>query len=474
DALIERAGRGTFDLSPQLMKRWTGANLLWFAATTVRKGILLDSPEILKLAVDRAAEEIDFLDEGLQKDGSFYQHGHRLYSLGYGRPFVEKTADLMLLLGDSEYQFSEEKMSVLLYHVLDGILYMTHKGGADYAASGREYVRPGALRLGNVERALRKLLRIEKMPRKEEIRAFADAIAEQKPCVSGVKYFPDSAFTVGHYGDVYISFKGTNATLWEAEIINGEAVLGYNLSYGTHTTVMTDGDEYETIAPIWDYARIPGTTAPDETDAQFMARPDWSKRYLTGGAFGGRAFDGKNAVIYESLTHEGISLTVCAFFTAGGVVILGNGLKDAQNRPLTTTVEQCHLKDGYTFDGKVLTHGGAIYESLYTDAVLVPEVSHREGKLNRVALLAADKTVSGDVLTVTLKKPAGCDSYAYRIAPKEAIGEKFSVIRNDGKIQAIGLPDGGIMAHFYENGTLDLGKSTVEGRAGDDIFVPGT
>lgn len=83
EAVLSLLARGIIDADTSTHKgKLTGANLLWFAASTLRYAILKNDPEMMILAVSRAAAETEPGLEGLQDDGSFFQHGRRLYSGG--------------------------------------------------------------------------------------------------------------------------------------------------------------------------------------------------------------------------------------------------------------------------------------------------------------------------------------------------------------------------------------------------------
>lgn len=78
--------------------KWTGANLIWGGAVTVKHAMWQEDEELLKIASARVAEEIKYSHEGIQPDGAFCQHGHRWYSGGYGRSFAYELTPIIAAL----------------------------------------------------------------------------------------------------------------------------------------------------------------------------------------------------------------------------------------------------------------------------------------------------------------------------------------------------------------------------------------
>ena len=49
-------------------------------------------------------------------------------------------------------------------------------------------------------------------------------------------------------------------------MLNNENLKGYNLPLGA-TNILTSGKEYEGIFPVWNWNKIPGTTAVQHQDS---------------------------------------------------------------------------------------------------------------------------------------------------------------------------------------------------------------
>ena len=440
-----------------------GANFLWIASLTINQCLLRESEELLSYTVERIKCRTLVYDvAGFQRDGSFFQHGKRLYSCGYGASFVVSIADIVYTLRDTPYQLPSDGLSLVSAHILDGIRYMSHRGFSDYAAMGREYVRPNASSLKRLLPSLRRLGASSDMPRHQEINAFADEIANEIPAELGVKYFPIAKHLSTRVSGIYIAFRGADDESVDAEIINRENPLGYNLSYGTHTTVMQRGDEYTNLAPLWDYTKIPGTTAYYETDEELLAREDFTWRTLPLRYFGG-VQEGNVGICYLKTEHEGTRATVSAFATPYGMAILGCALENDEGKTLVTTVEQSLLVAEAKKIGDTVLHGKVAYRPLDKNISLSYFTEHRSGSFRRQRETGADIRTENDVLTVLVERDAAYDQYAYLITEESLSEADFEVLRNDKDVQAVRIPDGRILAVFYKDANLIIDGNLYHG-----------
>lgn len=448
EAVLSLLSRGIIVKGSAHTGHMTGANLLWFAASTLRYAILKNDPEMMALAVSRAAAETEPSLEGLQDDGSFFQHGRRLYSGGYGRSFVYELAPMLYLTGGTPYSFPTRAKELLARHILDGLRCMTHRGMLDYAVVGREYVRPGALSARSFGRMLALLASDKDFPRRDEILAYARAIRSFDTTFEGVKHFWVAAFMTMQKNGVYISFKGAAPDLFEAELINEENGLAYNLSYGSHTTVMQSGEEYRDIWSVWDYSAIPGTTAPEMTDDELNI-PEFhaalgrvAPTLLASGGYS----DGDVGVLYLTPLHDGVSSNVTAFATPYGMIVLGNSIKDEKGRALRTIVEQAKCVAPVSEIPGGVRHGRVVYRSLDENAPLGYTVKEQSGSMCRNRPSNPDVMTSAEILTVRVAPKNGHTAYAYVIAPTGIDTSGIKVLQNEGADMKIQLPDGRIYA----------------------------
>ena len=465
EGVTKLVGRGSMATRDDIAEKWTGANLIWGAMNTIKHALLLGDEALLRRGVDRAAQELCVGEEGIQEDGSFFQHGPRLYSGGYGRSFAYDIAQLIYVLQNTSYQFSQEKLSVYLTHILDGLRHMTQGCGLDYACIGRELARPDAVRVGLVKAAVELLVQAEDLPRQDELRDYLAEMNGEKT-FEGTKYFPRAALLCHHTGGLYIGAKFHNNHIWDAEICNGEGELCYNMSYGTHTCVMREGTEYLDIDPVWNFARIPGTTSRTETDDQLLAHRDWWCLPLPNGHSGG-AQKQDRAVIYEIAEHDGVETFATDFAIPGGFVCLGAGVRTigGHEEPLVTTVEQCLLQGEVRRDGDAIIHNGVRYTPL-GDTRFECVSGPMTGSWQRNNFAESDAPVTRDVLTITIAHPSGkLDGYAYVISPEDTV-PSVEILSNDCVLQAIRTQDGRMMAAFHQACRLVFKDRMVSGEVG--------
>lgn len=465
EGVTKLVGRGSMATRDDISEKWTGANLIWGAMNTIKHALLLEDEALLRRGVDRAAQELCVGEEGIQEDGSFFQHGPRLYSGGYGRSFAYDIAQLLFVLQNTSYQFSMEKREIYLTHILDGLRHMTQGAGLDYTCIGRELARPDAVRTGLVKAAVELLVQVGDLPRQDELRGYLAAM-NGETAFEGTKYFPRAALLCHHTGGLYIGAKFHNNRIWDAEICNGEGELCYNMSYGTHTCIMHDGGEYLDIDPVWDYARIPGTTSRTETDAQLLAHRDWWCLPLPNDHSGG-AQKNDCAVIYEHAQHDGVEVFAADFAIPGGFVCLGAGVRapNEDSERLVTTVDQCLLRGEVRRENGAVIHNGVRYTPLNGtrfDCTSGPAT----GSWQRNNFAESDAPVTRDVLTVTITHEAGkLGGYAYLISP-EGAAPKVEVLRNDCGVQAIRLEDGRVLTAFHQPCRLVFKDRMIAGETG--------
>ena len=425
---------------------WTGANLTWGANTSVKHAVLLGDEEYLGQIADRLYKEIDYGREGIQPDGTFFQHGPKLYVGGYGRNFISGSIGLLKLLDGTAFALSERKRDILESFLIDGVRWMIHRDMFDWTACGREFSRHEWGGASMVAGSIREYLTLSLPKRRAELEEMRDAIFSNKTCAQGVKYFPACCLMTAHLGDIYIGFRGiSNKTTASGEVCGDEGGLSANMAYGTSTCVMNSGKEYYEISPVWNFCRVPGTTTRDETDEELFTHAMDGYRLQTGDRFDGSQL-GDCAYSAQTVEHNGIRATVVAFGTPWGVAILGSGISSDRDETLTTTVEQCFLCGEYTATDDLVVHDGVKYVNLDKQNKFVTVAEHRTGSWKRNNTALSDAPVEADVFEVTLTR--GHDGYAYLISPEDA-DERFEVLENTEDVQALRIPDGRVFIHFF-------------------------
>lgn len=462
--LAERIGRGCFTVSPVLYSH-AGANAIDLSMSSIKFGAFAGNPKSIKEAVRIISGELDYSDDqGLKDDGTFFQHGKRIYMGGYGIEFINGMSTIIKILSGTDYIFSEEQLTPFANFICDGMRSMSFGDTLDPTTMGRSPSRKSSQPLRGIVSTLEKLASVEEMPRKDEIKAYADSIRNDEKEDFGIRYFDTAKFLVVNNSDFYFSFRGGADYLAYSEIINDENVLAYNSSFPGVTTIMSKGDEYKDIAPIYDYSFVPGTTAVYETDEELLAHSDFTYRYLLG-TYGAKVSDGA-AVSFAKTTHEGISMTVSCFATDNAVILLGAGMKDAKGRKMNTTLDQCLYAGSFEKNGNTVIHNGIKYTVL-EGGKLTAENEHRTGDWHRNNLPYASSPAEGDVFTVSIENTG---SYAYSVMSENTDAE-FEVIINNEDVQAVKLPDGRIAASFFTKTEFTYGGQTYNGNSGEAMIT---
>lgn len=462
--LGEKIGRGCFTISSVLYSH-AGANAIDLAMSSIKFGAFAGSPKAIREAVKIVSGELDYSDDqGLKDDATFFQHGKRIYMGGYGITFINGMSTIIKLLSGTDYIFSQEQLAPMANFICDGMRMMSFGDTLDPTTMGRSVSRMNAQPLKGIVSTLETLASVEEMPRKDEIRAYAESIRNDEKSDFGVKYFDTAKFLVVNNKDFYFSFRGGADYLAYSEIINDENVLGYNSSFPGVTTIMSRGDEYNNIAPVYDYSFVPGTTAVKETDEELMAHEDFTYRYLPG-IYGGK-ISGNAAVSLAKTTHEGINMTVSCFASGDAVLLMGAGMKDSQGRKMNTTLDQCFYTGSFKKYGNTVIHNGIKYTVLEGGALSAAS-EHRNGDWHRNNLPYASTPAEGDIFTVSIENNG---SYAYTVMGENTDAE-FEIIINNESVQAVKLPDGRIAASFFEKTEFSYVGKTYNGNAGEAIIA---
>ena len=448
-------GRGCYSVDPTLVA-YTGANAVDIAMSSIKFGVITGYASAIRSAMRVVSGALGYsLSEGIKRDGTFFQHGNRLYMGGYGTVFISGMAKVIRMVGGTDFMLSGSQLEPLAEFILTGLRTMSFGNVLDPTVMGRSVSRPNAQPLPGIVSSLRVLAGTEGMPRRDEITAYADSIESNSKQNYGLHYFDNAKFLVINNGDFYFSFRGGDSLMYYAEITNDENILCYNSTFPGVTTVMRTGSEYLNISPLYDYSAVPGTTAVPETDEEIAAHDDATYRSLAG-TYGGKTADGA-AVVFAKTKHEGIDMTVSCFATDNAAILLGAGMKNDGGRQMFTTLDQSYYAGDFTQEGNVVIHNGIRYELLEGGELLAGS-EHRTGSWRRNNLTLADTVAEGDIFTVRTENTG---SYAYTVMA-ENTDAQFEVIVNTPSVQAVRLPDGRVAAAFYSAGSFtDNGKTYV-------------
>jgi chondroitin AC lyase len=269
------------------------------------------------------------------------------------------------------------------------------------------------------------------------------------------------------------------------EVVNSENMSGYHLADGA-LFVYGSGREYEDIQPVWDWQKIPGTTALQLADGP----PRMQKRYQIASDFVGGASDGRSGCAAIDFVRDGLHARKAYFFLGDTIACLGAAVQtDAEaTAPVTTTINQCLLA-GEVWAGDAaaasklargehrlhpsgwLWHDGVGYVLLGA-AGATARLAEQRGSWRKVEDKPAISTAElhRDVLLLTIEHGARpqAGQYAYLMLPRglapaampsAAATPGVRVLANSAQLQAVAAASGDeVQAVFYEPGTLDCGR----------------
>ena len=446
---------------------WTGANLVWGASTTIRFALWLEDEELLRIAIYRLLEEIKISAEGIQADGAFCQHGPRWYSGGYGRSFVFEIAPILYILRGTKFALPKEKTDLIMMHILDGQRMMMRKGYFDFGAVGREYARPGALGAGSLKRALLLIAEDETLERKSELAEFCCGLESESDGFENTKYYDSIAQLCHKKNGIYFGIRGRKENIYGAEMCNAEGTLSYNMTYGTVSCVMESGKEYFDISPVWDYSRIPGTTARIETQDELLSHGEWWRMLENPCRSFGKA-NGECGAMAQFTSHDGVSITAAYFVFDGTLVALGTDIKDEtpERGRLQTNVEQC-IAAGTEHGESMARNGRIIYKNLDMNTEFISCTASQSGSWRKNHAAQSDIIISKDIFSVSIPvTPYG--KYAYLVSCDNE--PEVTILQNDSNCQAILAGGKKLMAVFHKDCIISCGDRVINGKKGEIIL----
>ena len=323
---------------------FTGQNLVWVANIRILHGLLTDEPERVSDGHILIGREVRVFpdDEGIQPDMSFHQHGKLLYSGGYGQGFAADVARVMAFASGTVFAWPPKLVNRFAGYLLDGSRWMVRGRTFDPSACGREVARPGHS-ARRFHAGLRHLASFEHARQAEAQAALAVDPASGESLVTGAKYFWCSDFMVQHGGDgrYYLSVRMRSRRLLTADMICGgrEGRLCHHLSDG-FTCLLSDGDEYRDIYPVWNWRQIPGTTVVQDTgELDLESLRGFGERSFVGGAS-----DGVVGCAAMDFARGELTARKAWFLFDEEMVALGAGICATAAAPVRTTINQCHWR----------------------------------------------------------------------------------------------------------------------------------
>jgi chondroitin AC lyase len=472
-------------------KKQTGANKLDIALHWLYRSCLENDYADLKLATNQAFITLQRTNkEGIQWDGSFFQHGQQLYVGGYGQVLINGIVDVAKYLTNTPFALSGVELIVFSNFVRETFLNTIRGENQMYNVLGRGVTRVGALSQVGLIPALTELAKIDSV-NKNEYEAAIKRISGQEKSGYEIstlhKHYWRADYTLYQTKDFSFDVRMASKRTSRNENGNEENLNGYFLSDGGNC-ISVSGNEYAGIFPVWDWTKIPGTTTPA---LPYIPRPKPSA-WMGKSKFAGGVSDGVNGLACFALNNTEFDVDTYAkkswFFFQREVVCLGAGINSASDFSIHTTLNQCNFKApvyiGYdnkieeqqvntTENSKVdwVWHDNIAY-FFPTETEAVISTAIRTGSWNDHNKTQSAESLSKAVFTLWLDhgiKPLN-GNYAYIVVPAlydHTLANSYSVsdieiIENTDMMQAVYHKREDILAIvFYKAGTFSKANCSI-------------
>lgn len=432
-----------------------GKNLSWIAEIAMHKGCAENNYEIVRQSFDAISSTLAIVSEqgkeGLKIDGSFHQHHAQLNTGSYGKSLISDLTKYMNIASQTGFSevFTSEKLK-LFNDFMRGTLLLSYRTSIDFGSMGRGITRAlsgySTIPVSSLKEA------VTADPQNSDLyNSWIDHVenSEAFPLPNVNKYFWKSDIMTQHGENFYLSAKVISKRTYGTEALNNENIKGYNLPLGA-TNIMTNGYEYDDIAPIWDWTRIPGTTAINNQDKTQL------DGYQIGtNDFGGGVSNGKDGIISFYGEYNSLNAMKSYFFIDNMMFCLGSGISYSNNDEIRTSVEQNYANGDIVFSdgsehnmeyGRILSdsnvkwvhHNKTGYIFAEGTPVTIQE-SEQQGSWYDINKLNKDEEKSGDVFSIWISHGNNPEnaSYAYGVIPDKTLDEFRTMVQESlGQIVA--------------------------------------
>lgn len=457
-------------------------NLAWIANIALHKGCAEDNFSIVEHAFDALSSTLTIVpkqgDEGIKIDGSFHQHHSQLYSGGYGLSLITDLVKYQNMCEGTLFmnRFTPEKMEIFRSLLFEGILQLSYRHTMDFGTRGRNISRDPNVNYSTISKSDLGYMIINDPEYAPTYQTWLDYIDNNasSPKAGVNKYFWKSDIMSEHGENYYLSAKIISERSYGTEALNGENIKAYNLPLGA-TNIMTTGNEYDRIFPVWDWTRIPGTTA--------VQNQDYTKLdgYIIGtNEFGGGVSNGTDGIVAYKHDYKNLKAKKSYFFIDNMMFCIGNGVNFAGDEQVVTSVNQAYLlgdvtinngsdrtlsaQSSETFDNLKWVHHDNVGYIFPDDKSVHVQNIQQSGKWYDInTSLGTTSVISKDIFSVWFDHGTAPENgtYEYIVVPDQTLDQfkeiaadhGFIISQNDDVAQALRKGNKyGIV--FYEPGNV--------------------
>ncbi len=491
DRMREEGGR-----PDQKGSQGTGANKTDIAVHWIYRGCLTADASVLSFGVEQAYYPL-FLTtgEGLQHDFSYLQHGPQFYTAGYGSSIINGIGNIAVYLAGTPYALPGEKAALLSQFARLSYIPASRGQYLLYNVLGRGLSRKNALYQGENPQPVELMKKLDTAHTSFYEAAIQRLKGTQSPNY-GIEpantHFWRSDYTL-HQRPEY-TFDTRTASVFTArnENGNGENLLGYFLTDGANA-ITARGDEYADIFPVWDWAMIPGVTAPHLTSLPLPH--EWQVSGTS--TFTGGTSDGRYGVSTYLLNDTDYGILTQArkawFYFDREVVCLGAGIHSDASQAINTTVNQCLLRGTVSVhsQGSTQTLTNGTHTHIHPSWVLHDELGYyfpqggtvsvsnqaQTGNWKAINKAQSDAPVSKDVFKLWMDHGVTPrqQTYAYLVAPSiqtvdEAAAypvDNIRILANTDSLQVVHNQQLNVYGLvFYRAATFESGDIKVQADKG--------
>ncbi len=441
--------------------KWTGANRTDIALHWIYRACLSENESDLETALENVYSPIVYTtEEGFQYDNSYFQHGQQLYIGGYGDEILKGITQVAIYTRGTRFAIPQEKLD-LVSKFMRETYYATIRGQYMlFDVLGRGVSRPNVTDKSHTALFAKRMVELDK-EHAAEFKAIIARLEGKEPAgyalKSGHTHYFRGDYTLHVRPGYTFDVRMVSSRTLRCEYGNGENLKTYFMSDGC-TNIVTTGNEYANIFPVWNWTRIPGVTAPQVQEIP-QAASDWKTPGTS--TFAGGVSDslyGVSAYAYmDTFANVNTGARKAWFFFDNEIVCLGAGIHSTSTDEINTTINQClSVPDKKIFVSankkySEIMHGNFVYNSpkwiLHNDiAYLFPNGGNvfvtrqnQSGNWYDINNTASKEQQQMEIFSLGFdhgQRPSDA-TYAYIVVPGKDTAEKIEKYKKQDEIEIL-------------------------------------